>query len=203
MKTDKDGWTRHRGGNIPTKAVGPIEIKFRDGETVASIANMWIWKHSGDRSDIIAWRLHKREEPATTPLETNYTNPPAVKFDPIALRDAIRKKEQEITDSLATVEKWRSEIQCMHDKLKAEGFALVDVPKPKEDMSNPKNWRKGDLVECISLKKTRKVCAPEGINIGKTYPLRFDGVDSDGCVALELLNTYGEPGIHYKWNSRP
>lgn len=145
MKTNKDGWIRHRGGSMPKKALGRIEVKFRDGDLLVSSSMDWDWKHYGRASDIMAWRLHKSEETAMTPLETNYTNPPPVKFDPIALRDTIRKKEQEISDSLETVEKWRSEIQCMHEKLKTEGFALVDSTKVEEDISDPNNWRIGDI----------------------------------------------------------
>ena len=72
---------------------------------------------------------------------------PTQTIDQLAWRDRIHEID-------ATTKALAEERASLVDKLKAEGFALLgDAEKadsaPEEDMSDPSNWRVGDLFEVI------------------------------------------------------
>lgn len=117
-------------------------------------------------------------------------------FNPLTARDRI-KEIDELTESLSV------EREALLAQLASEGFLLVSETmkgqeptgeEPSEDMTDPKNWQVGDLVE--SLADEHDTYAGEayrvvGItlslvyirdSIGEEYPLHFEQV---------------------KWHSRP
>lgn len=61
--TGVDGWIDWAGGECPVVANAFVDVKQRDNwVSENSNANGWRWKHVGDHTDIIAYRLHQPEE---------------------------------------------------------------------------------------------------------------------------------------------
>lgn len=54
-----DGWIEWAGGECPVHPDTVVEIEFRGGSrgSVATPAVGWYWKHDGDSSDIVRYRI--------------------------------------------------------------------------------------------------------------------------------------------------
>lgn len=51
-------WIEWGGGKQPVADSQGVDIKFRDGEVMAeTLSDFWVWSHSGDDDDIIAYRI--------------------------------------------------------------------------------------------------------------------------------------------------
>lgn len=109
-----------------------------------------------------------------------------------------------ITEIDATTQALTTERAELVQKLASEGFALIgrindlltDAARKHEDMSDPKNWKEGDVIESVDD-------AQVGIDIGAEYQLiascngkfvRFR--DNDGDILYR-------PADLYKFHSRP
>jgi len=75
-------------------------------------------------------------------------------------------------------------------------------------MSNPLNWKEGDLIECINTDvhcngRAREAWAAG--TVGNTYQLQADGIDRDEDV--DIVDDNGGQGCPsykcFKWHSRP
>lgn len=63
---DADGWIEWKGGECPIYGDLVVSIKVRGEDGSArGIASHWGWGHTGDGSDIIAYRLHKPVDKST------------------------------------------------------------------------------------------------------------------------------------------
>lgn len=115
-KANKDGWIRHRGGKCPVEAGTMIDVRFRDGyieKEIPALENSspkargaYDWSHSGSMRDIMAYRLHKKEE----------IKPETKIEDLTKLREKYmdkRKKIQSARDKILEIEK---EIEDMHEE---------------------------------------------------------------------------------------
>lgn len=178
-KANKDGWIRHRGGKCPVDAGTLIDVRRRNGEVEEGLscgelgnctsddAENSFWRHDGDVSEIMAWRPHKakqidqqeaisafNEQTSKRPIGIGMEEMPSAKYfdGPLQWRDrihtidfdkAVAQKAHEA--AMAALDSERAELVA---KLKAEGLALVDAV-PVGDMSNPLNWKRGDIVTAI------------------------------------------------------
>lgn len=168
MSENAEGWVRHRGGKCPVDKGVRVDVRYRDGEISMNQPALekgdpsepWAedWSHDGVSADIMAYRLHKPVEqveacskPELRSLPENYGEIIGGSVEgPIQWRDRI-------TEIDATTQALTTERAELVQKLASEGFALIgrindlltDSAQKHEDMSDPKNWRNGDIVECI------------------------------------------------------
>ena len=171
MSKNAEVWIRHRGGKCPVEKGARVDVRYRDGEISMNQPALekgdpsepWAedWSHDNCVADIMAYRLHKPAEQveACSKPELNVNLPDGygeiynaqpVEIGPIQWRDRIAEIDFDIHSLTAE----RAELV---QKLAGEGFALIvrindlltDAAQKHEDMSDPKNWRNGDIVECI------------------------------------------------------
>ena len=112
--------------------------------------------------------------------------------NPLAWRDRV----QEIDIVVQVLEEERLSLV---QSLEAEGFALIDAKRePAEDMANWRNWKAGDLIECVTESEMVVV-----LTVGKVYALGVNGgspyiTDDDGYHMSSCLREG-----HFKFVSRP
>lgn len=131
-KANKDGWKRVWGRRCPTDASTIIDVRLRSGaiETNAP-ADTWNWERTRHPLEVMAWRVHSVEAKQ------------APKFDPVALRDEVNERKEEITQYLKNIDDNKARIAEIENQLAEEGFALVEKTQQKQalpDMDDPKNW---------------------------------------------------------------
>ena len=222
-KANGDGWIRHRGGKCPVEDDVMIQTVMR-GENKSTFdpkvlsADSYSWKHVGSNGDVMYYRLHK---PAEQPV--NQVDPSVVVFDdqicvttrndtefpfksavnPIQWRDRIRELDTQRAEVEATYKRQISEItqerESLVQRLAGEGLALVEVlGQPVGDMSDPKNWKDGDLIECLDNSV--------GYSAGSLYTIRH--LDFSRSVVSTVVDDKGIKSNgwlfrNFKWHSRP
>lgn len=220
-KANKEGWIRHRGGKCPVEDISLIEVRRRNGKTNILEDNdaentNETWLHVGDNDDIMAYR-HVKIEPADIyAADENTESAPVVEFikstvgqidGPLQWRDRIHEidaaRKEEEARHCAVMEAFDKERAELVAKLAAEGLALAEcVEAPAEDMSDWRNWRKGDLVKRASSK------SPAVYTSGQLYrviglehqgpAIEDDCGDGSFCIAdSEELRS------RFRWHSRP
>ena len=81
--------------------------------------------------------------------------------NPLAWRDRIQNID-------IVVQELEEERLSLVQSLEAEGFALIDAKRePAEDMANWRNWKAGDLVECV-----KEADGPAVLTVGCVYKLK-------------------------------
>ena len=170
VKPNKDGWIRHRGGKCPVDGGAEFEVRLRDGRVLSGDdCEDLDWAHTGSKAhwEIMAWRPHKPErseivESLQRECKAIVDNANSLS-DPIAWRDRIREidfaSKEEEARHCAAMKAYDEERASLVAKLKAEGFVLIQSDEPndemesaqqdiaQQDMSDPANWRVGDLFE--------------------------------------------------------
>jgi len=167
-------WKRHRGGVQPIEDGVSIEVRHRDGEIVATEAGSKgaiRWKHTGQPGDIMSYRVIS--QPQAEEIEVKDTTIGTlsykVEIDTSAANQAIDelsakwdqietpfKWRDEVTELNAYIEKFTRERDALIELLASEGFALIPpvVSVISEfdgaDMSDWRNWKAGDIVECVT-----------------------------------------------------
>ena len=224
-KANAEGWIRHRGGKCPVEAGTLVDVRYRNGkvnERVAALNSCYVsgsmdgykaydWSHNGASLDIMAYRIHKPAEQSETVSEEYDPQPVSLELlaksfdycEPYEWRDRIR----ELDAQRAEVEELyqcqiieiTQERESLVQKLAGEGLALVEVvAQPAEDMSDPANWRKGDLITFVLDRKDS--CFTNG----KQYV--FEGLDCYGSASVLADDEGDENGWaveYFKWHSRP
>lgn len=165
MSKSAEGWIRHRAGRkCPVESGVKVDYRMRSKkEAYGERAELLDWGLDNEcpASDIMAYRPHNPAEQveACSKPELQIRLPDgygeiysaqAVEHGPIQWRDRITTIDFDIHSLTAE----RAELV---QKLASEGFALIgrindlltDAAQKHEDMSDPKNWRNGDIVECI------------------------------------------------------
>lgn len=209
---DKDGWVRHRGGKCPVEAGTVIEYRERNGNIEVEcepelLGSMWF--HENHPHDIMAYRLHKpaeQVEACSKPelrisLPENYGEIIGGSVEgPIQWRDRI-------TEIDATTQALTAERADLVQKLASEGFALIgrinelltDAAQKHEDMSDWRNWKVGDIVECVSHNERWSA----KFAIGSVNVIKEIITDSDVPVDLTINIGYYVSPFDFKWHSRP
>lgn len=197
-KANKDGWVRNRGrsGVCPVEPSRVVKVRDRDGIIYEVEASALRWHHIGNGGDIMAWSPISAEQSsaekefdmcvekcATT--ETGHAEMPDL--TPI---DGPLQWRDRITEIDRTVEALEEERVSLVQRLADEGLQLLrdfavralESAESQPDMADWRNWKDGDLVECV---KDGDSCA--SLTIGKIYTLKSDFggigvIDDDGDV---------------------
>lgn len=131
--------------------------------------------------------------------------PDAVEQDgPLAWRDRIRALDTQRAELEATHQRQIGEIDGergeLVSKLAEEGLALVEVVQPVEDMSDWRNWKAGDLVECRTDRWPGVYTRGDQYEVIQASPLRI----ADDCGGADSHCLIGEKNAErFKWHSRP
>lgn len=156
--------TKHRDGKV-------VEVHHHTAQTGSSVASLnGVWKHNGDSFDIMSYRVIS--QPQAEEVEVKDTtigtlsykveidtteasqaiDELAAKWDqvdgPLLWRDTVNELD-------AYIEEFTREREALINRLAEEGFALIekinlnlDKIDATLDMSDWRNWKAGDIVEC-------------------------------------------------------
>jgi len=206
------GWKRHKGVKQPVADGVKVEIRTRGGDFEVCSADGFAWGANG-AGQIMAYRIHNpAEQPAIEPAVVEnvqaFNAHAELLYDPVAQgplqwRDRIYELDTQRAELEATYQRQIGEIDGERGELvaqlKSEGLALVEVTvQPVEDMSDPVNWRKGDLITFVEEDKDS--C----FTTGKQYVFEdLDGYGSAGVLADDEGDENGWAVEYFKWHSRP
>lgn len=163
-------WKRNRGisDSSPVSKDDLIEVRFRNGKSEID-SGYPRWRHNGNQRDIMKFRVISQPQSEEVVTMSN----PVKSFDlygadhadhgPCHVQFIEAKTEQmetpfkwrdEVTELNAYIEKFTRERDALIERLASEGFALIPpvVSVVSEfsgiDMSDWRNWKAGDVVEC-------------------------------------------------------
>lgn len=196
----KDGWIRHRGGKCKVGGDVMVEYRMRYGDTGYAVSSSLDWIHRASEYDIMAFKVCKGDCEIDESFEEAKAESKAIadeqaSFDALCIRDEIKERKAEIEVN-------QKRIAELVEKLRSEGFALIDggVVEPEEDMRDPKNWKAGDVVEATNS-------SSYGFTNGSLYSLLDDGVSEWGSVLIaeddEGYHTNGWNPEYFKFHHRP
>lgn len=213
-KDSADGWIRHRGGKCPVDNNVKIEYRERCGnisieESPQLLETMWI--HDGSPFDIMAYRIHKpAEQPEPVTLPEGYGEIITATLEstsgPLQWRDRIHEIDAEVTKRneahRQAIEAFEEERASFVQRLEDEGLQLFQGKvcggvQPVEDMSDWRNWKEGDLIECCNDYTSH-------FTRGKNYA--YSGLDEYGAcgvIADDEGDANGWSFSNFKWHSRP
>ena len=205
------GWIRHKGVNQPVADWVKVEIRTRGGDFEVCSADGFAWGANG-AEQIMAYRIHNPvEQPAIEPAVVEnvqaFNAQAELLYDPVAQgplawRDRIRTLDTQRAELEATYQRQIGEIAKerggLVQRLAGEGLALVEVLHPVEDMSDPFNWKPGDLIECLENSG--------GYTAGSLYTIKH--LDFSRSGVSTVVDDKGSTGNgwgfrSFKWHSRP
>ena len=210
-KANKDGWVRHRGGKQPVGDDVRVEYRLRSGANLKELAGNLDWSHEDNRGDIMAFRicaepesiLDNPGEPTEALKEILELDAPVTKQEgPIAWRDRIHEIDAK-TKAMA------QERADLIQKLATEGFALIDKAEPNNqeesaqavDMSDPENWRAGDLFEIIG-EDSHNFVVGETVRM-TVFESDHDREDGHQYEHLDSRDFWWVKDVNVKFHSRP
>lgn len=212
MSKNAEGWIRHRGGKCPVEAGVMVDVRNRSGDIYTGRVDCdsvsWHWSHDQHGGDIMAYRLHKPAEQG-------------VNMDAFSeCVNALGDSHADVMESVLSRIEWRDRITTIDfdihaltteraelvQKLAGEGFALIgrindlltDAAQKHEDMSDWRNWKKGDLIECTGKSG--------GYSPGSIYTVK--SINHDRGVVHTVTDdsgsiTNGWGGNMFIWKYRP
>ena len=150
MSKNAGCWIRHNSKQQPVDDHVEVEIRTRGGDYEVCKASGFTWDATAE-NQIMAYRLHKPAE------QVEACSKPDPRDSAKRDSDYVCWMRDRITEIDATTQALTTERADLVQKLASEGFALIgrinelltDSAQKHEDMSDPKNWRNGDIVECI------------------------------------------------------
>lgn len=210
-KANKDGWIRHRGGKCPVEAGVLVEVKTRDGKVYSETSDDVQWHHFKHYRDVMRYRIHKPAEHLSgfNPKEALESAENAGAIITVSMRDLHpgnpliwRDRIHEID---RTIEALEEERVSLIQRLESEGLQLLQAKAccavPVEDMSDWRNWKAGDLLECLTSEY-------EGVyEKGKVYEVK--AVHSqyaqvlDDCAVGSCCSINDNHRTKFKFHSRP
>jgi hypothetical protein len=156
-------WKRHRGGKCPVHGDQQVEVKLRDGDIQQSYARCFAWPY--DSCDTYANIMQYRVISQPQAEEVEVINEQILKPAIDALEETVAQWHQidgplawrdTIIHCQAIIEDCEREIERNVQLLDAEGLMMQKDSKkamqhyaPDVDMSDWRNWQKGDIVEVI------------------------------------------------------
>lgn len=218
-----DGWVPHHGVDCPVPPDALVDLRCRNGRVYeGGMASCFIWKHTDNTGDVMAYRIHKpAEQPAPVSEEAIQVGIDAadagrltpisevkarILSRPLEWRNRIYELDTQHAEVESDYQRQISEItqerESLVQKLAGEGLALVEVAgQSVEGMSDWRNWKAGDLIECVGGMS-------HYYTIGKRYEVEkvldtglvMDDDNNGGCH-----NWSGDQVIAgvFKWHSRP
>lgn len=178
-KANKDGWIRHRGGKCPLSGNPVVDVRLRTGAWQRGYASCYEWSHNNQPYDIMAYSIHTATQQEPQPMTA----------------EQIRTKYIENLASIADLHKQNA---TLVDDLRKMGFDFYDEPKEtQEDMSDPKNWRVGDLVQCVSTRLMLDMTKGKNYEINDIDGICISLIDDAGDVATREADT------RFRFHSRP
>ena len=204
-KMNKPKWIRHRGGKCPVAGDVKVLYRMRSG-TITSRgepSRILSWDHSKSGADIMAYRVieETKDQEIEEVKKTNFgTITYKLEIDATDANkeiDSLVAKWGQIVSPLkwrdaiihcqAIIEDCEREIEKNVNLLDAEGLMMQKDSKkamqhyaPDVDMSDWRNWKSGDIVECITSAYT-------GVyTMGQQYIVEW--VDEDG---FSVFDNYG------------
>lgn len=201
-KANAQGWVRNRGRSAlcPCEPSQVIEVRDRDGDIYEVEASALRWHHIGNCGDIMAWRHISDDQQA---LEKAFdacvekcasTEPGHVEMPATTTIDGPLQWRDRITEIDRAIEALEEERVSLVQRLADEGLQLIDGSMP--DMSNPDNWKAGDLV--VSLKESDS----SYFKAGGIYVLRDDCENNHVKVKHdEAGQENGWSAHNFKWHS--
>ena len=224
-KANKDGWIRHRGGKCPVEAGVLVDVRYRNGQVNEHVKALIsidaggsirelkavAWDHIDSDLDIMRYRIHK---PAEQPVIVG-----KIELEVTANTEGVREVIEEMQAKTGQIEgplQWRDRIHeidrtiealeeervSLIQRLEAEGLQLLQAKacgsvQPVEDMSDWRNWKIGDKIECLGH-------CPGQFTQGALYKVRALHQHS---VSVDLddngSDTNGWGYSNFKWHSRP
>lgn len=125
-----------------------------------------LWHQGGPRN--INGYFEGRQLTIAQVLGTTAATAPTTAFD--TLIEAARKRN-EARESLQEAEReFQSALDAANAEL-GEGFEIRERTEPEEDMTDPENWRVGDVLECVK--------PAVGLTMGGMYTLEIDPNDGE------------------------
>ena len=173
---DADGWIEWNGGECPVDGNEIIDIRYPESrEEFGAKAKFRRWNHARNKGDIIAYRLHKPEKsleelcgevkeenkhehveakPTIEQLAADYHN----------AKDYADRKQQEADAAKADAEAKLAKLVAAG---KALGLVLSVVgvgPEPELVITDWRDLRVGDEVECVSYEGEHRFGSVEDID---------------------------------------
>lgn len=147
---DADGWIEWNGGGCPVGGNCEVSVRVRgEGGSARGKAKRWSWGHSGDGSDIIAYRLHKPEQVETVEYNDSgvvYTGPVQSEFvvdekptldqllqDWRNADDFAKRKQAEADEAAAMRDEWWGMVQVKAGEMGvvlAQADSEIEPAKP-------------------------------------------------------------------------
>lgn len=205
MSKNAEGWIRHRGGKAPVSDDVFIDVRYRDGEILKlqkfKKSEAFLWVHHNGCSDIMAYKLHKPAE------QVEACSKPDPRDSAKRDSDYVCWMRDRITEIDATTQALTAERADLVQKLASDGFALIgrinellaEAAQKHEDMSDWRNWKVGDFVECVSHNERWSA----KFAIGSVNVIKEIITDSDVPVDLTINIGYYVSPFDFKWHSRP
>lgn len=183
-------WKRHRGGKQPVADDVVVEYKLRNGYTDTWHARALSWSHAGGEGDVMKYRVISQPQaeevaPVYLQIDMTETNKMFAKTEqvdgPMKWRDAVNELD-------AYIEEFTREREALINRLALEGFALIgkinanlDKIDAALDMSDWRNWKRGDVFENIG--------DYEYFTKGKQYTVNDL---HDDCAPIKAIDDQGD-----------
>ena len=218
---DADGWIEWHGGECPVSGDAIVDAKTRCGARLSQVeCALLAWDHLGMAGDIIAYRIHQPEQ-EETPMtieqllaKANKHAAKAARHESKAAKHTARQLEYFARAAEMVPEGYELRLKDDGEVDVAEADNDVTWIKPEgpeeklnwiytgEDMTDPSNWRAGDVVECVSG------YAGVGLSEGGRYSLREECRPyPTGPRASIEADDHGQKNGHdaryFRWISRP
>lgn len=173
VEADAEGWIPWEGGDCPLPGWCECEIQTKEGDRLLSReAKRWTWSPNIGDATITHYRpiLAEKEEAQPKSMlgpDFDFTSTGKMPYSAHSpsvfdrLKSAIAASES-IPGIIAEI-----------DALLPEGYCVAkrEAEQPAEDMSDWRNWREGDAVECASDEW------PTLYTLGNIYAIEFLGDD--------------------------
>lgn len=181
VEADADGWISWNGGECPLPDDCEFQYRYRnEGVSSSKWASGLRWAHINLGGDIVSYRpiLAEKEE-VVCEMQ------PASVFD--RLRQATEAAES-IPAILAEINALLPDWYCVTKR---------EAEQPAEDMADWRNWKEGDLVECISIMDDG-FGRLYNIKVGDILPIEL----ASNIGVRTVVGSWGKTGA-YRFHSRP